>query len=77
MSESLDMSLEESALGAIKISNHNMVQALELSVTGRGYDPRDFALMAFGGAGPLHGCDSQDSFQYHINHPATAGNHFS
>ncbi len=57
ISERLEMDLEESALGAIKISNHNMVQALELNVSGRGYDPRDFALVAFGGAGPLHACE--------------------
>jgi N-methylhydantoinase A len=57
ISEKLGIGLTESAYGAIQISNHNMVQALELNVTGRGYDPRDFALMAFGGAGPLHGCE--------------------
>ncbi len=56
IAEPLGVELEDSALGAISISNHNMVQALELNVTGRGYDPRDFALVAFGGAGPLHGC---------------------
>jgi N-methylhydantoinase A len=57
VAEMLEMSLESSALGAIQISNHNMIQSLDLSITGRGYDPRDFVLMAFGGAGPLHGCE--------------------
>jgi N-methylhydantoinase A/oxoprolinase/acetone carboxylase beta subunit len=53
----LGMGVEEAALGTVKIANHNMVQALELNITGRGYDPRDFSLMAFGGAGPLHACE--------------------
>jgi N-methylhydantoinase A/oxoprolinase/acetone carboxylase beta subunit len=55
--EPLRMGVDEAALGTVKIANHNMVQALELNITGRGYDPRDFSLMAFGGAGPLHACE--------------------
>jgi 5-oxoprolinase (ATP-hydrolysing) len=34
-----------------------MTQAIELNSVRRGFDPRDFALVAFGGAGPLHGCE--------------------
>ena len=51
------MSAAEAALGTVTILNHNMTQAIELNSVRRGYDPRDFALVAFGGAGPLHGCE--------------------
>jgi N-methylhydantoinase A/oxoprolinase/acetone carboxylase beta subunit len=50
-------SVEEVALGAIRILTHNMVQAIEINSVRRGYDPRDFALVAFGGGGPLFACD--------------------
>jgi N-methylhydantoinase A len=45
---------EETASAIIKIANMNMAGALRLVSLARGYDPRDFALFAFGGAGPLH-----------------------
>jgi N-methylhydantoinase A len=50
----LDLSLEEAALGIYDIVNENMVGALRLVSVEQGYDPRDYALIAFGGAGPLH-----------------------
>ena len=53
----LSMSTEEAALGTVTILNHGMTQAIELNSVRRGYDPRDFALVAFGGAGPLHACE--------------------
>lgn len=53
----LGMSIEQAALSAIKILNHNMIQAIEVNSVRKGYDPRDFALLAFGGAGPLFACD--------------------
>jgi N-methylhydantoinase A/oxoprolinase/acetone carboxylase beta subunit len=53
----LDMSVEEAAIGALRILTHSMVQAIEVNSVRRGYDPRDFALVAFGGAGPLFACD--------------------
>ncbi|WP_309493276.1 hydantoinase/oxoprolinase family protein [Candidatus Hecatella orcuttiae] len=53
----LGLKLEEAVLGAIRIVNHNMTLAMEMNSIGRGYDPRDFALVAFGGAGPLHACE--------------------
>ncbi|WP_083402251.1 hydantoinase/oxoprolinase family protein [Bacillus sp. MUM 116] len=45
----------ESANAIIEVANANMCDALRLISVRRGYDPRDFALVAFGGAGPLHG----------------------
>jgi N-methylhydantoinase A len=51
---SLKMSREEVARGIIRIANANMTRALRLVSTNKGYDPRDFALMAFGGGGAMH-----------------------
>ena len=45
---------EETAAAIIRIANMNMAGALRLVSLARGHDPRDFALFAFGGAGPLH-----------------------
>ncbi|MFQ5828850.1 MAG: hydantoinase/oxoprolinase family protein [Candidatus Methylomirabilia bacterium] len=42
------------ASGIIRIANANMERALRVSSAERGYDPREFALVAFGGAGPVH-----------------------
>ena len=53
----LGLSTEEAALGIRSIANAMMVQALRLVSIERGHDPREFALVAFGGAGPLHACD--------------------
>jgi N-methylhydantoinase A len=44
----------EAARGVVRIANANMANALRLVSTNKGYDPRDFALMAFGGGGPMH-----------------------
>lgn len=48
------ISVDEAALGIIKIVNTNMSALLQSVTIKRGYDPREFALVAFGGAGPLH-----------------------
>jgi N-methylhydantoinase A len=50
----MGLSAEEAAAGIIDIVNENMVGALRLVSVRQGYDPREFALVAFGGAGPLH-----------------------
>ena len=44
------------ARGILSILDHNMVGAVRIVSVERGHDPRDFTLVAFGGAGPLHGC---------------------
>jgi 5-oxoprolinase (ATP-hydrolysing) len=49
----LDMSVEEASMGAVQILTHSMVQSIEENSVRKGYDPRDFALVAEGGAGPL------------------------
>jgi N-methylhydantoinase A len=53
----LGMSVEEAAAGMLRLSNNAMLGAMRLMTTQRGYDPRRFSLVAFGGAGPLHACD--------------------
>ena len=47
----------QAALAIVHIANNNMVGALRSVLIERGLDPRDFVLMAFGGAGPPHICD--------------------
>lgn len=54
LQSTLQMNREEVARGIIRIANANMTRALRLVSTNRGYDPRDFSLMAFGGGGAMH-----------------------
>ncbi len=54
IAQALDVTLEQAAEGIYHIVNENMFGALRLVSVEQGYDPRDFALIAFGGAGPLH-----------------------
>ncbi|ATW25013.1 hydantoinase/oxoprolinase family protein [Candidatus Formimonas warabiya] len=49
------LSVEEAALGVIKTANNNMLNALKLISVRRGHDPRDFAMVAMGGNGAIHG----------------------
>lgn len=53
----LNLTLEETALGIIHIANAHMERALRVISIERGYDPRDFSLVSFGGAGGLHAAD--------------------
>ena len=46
--------VDEAALGVVRMANAKMVNAIRLVSTRRGYDPRDFSLVAFGGGGPMH-----------------------
>jgi N-methylhydantoinase A len=54
IADALGIGLMEAARGIIDIVNENMFGALRMISVQQGYDPRDFALMGFGGAGPLH-----------------------
>lgn len=54
VADSLGISVERAAGGIIDIVNENMFGALRLVSVQKGYDPRDYALVGFGGAGPLH-----------------------
>ncbi|PZR36124.1 hydantoinase/oxoprolinase family protein [Caulobacter segnis] len=54
IADALGIGLFEAARGIIDIVNENMFGALRMISVQQGYDPRDFAVMGFGGAGPLH-----------------------
>ncbi len=52
----LRIGVEQTALGVIEVANAAMARALRYISVERGYDPADFALLSFGGAGGLHAC---------------------
>jgi N-methylhydantoinase A len=55
VAEPLGLEVHEAAGAIIEVANANMANAVRLISLQRGYDPREFALVAFGGAGALHG----------------------
>jgi N-methylhydantoinase A len=74
IADAMNLSLEQAADGILAIVNENMAGALRLVSVQRGHDPRDFALVAFGGAGPLHACALADELGIEtILVPAAAG----
>ncbi|GAA1802787.1 hydantoinase/oxoprolinase family protein [Nesterenkonia flava] len=54
LADPLGLSVEETALGILRVVTANMARALRVVSVQKGYDPRDYALVPFGGAGPLH-----------------------
>ncbi len=54
IADAMGLSLEQAADGILRIVNENMAGALRVISVQRGHDPREFAMVAFGGAGPLH-----------------------
>ena len=56
ITEALGLDAVDAALGIVRVANAEMVRALRVVSVERGLDPREFALIAFGGAGPLHAC---------------------
>ena len=57
IAERLGSTVEEAALGIVRVANANMEAAIRVISVERGHDPRLFTLVAFGGAGPLHACE--------------------
>jgi N-methylhydantoinase A len=53
----LGLSREAAAAGILRVANANMERAIRVVSVERGHDPRDFALVAFGGCGGLHACE--------------------
>ena len=51
----LNLSLEEAAAGILRVAHANIMRGIRVVSVERGYDPRDYALVPFGGAGPMHG----------------------
>lgn len=57
LSEKINMTVEETARGIITVGNSNMIKEIKNVTVEKGYNPSDFALVAFGGAGPLHAAE--------------------
>ena len=55
--QGFQLSLQQFAEGVVRVVNANMERAVRVVAIERGYDPREFALLAFGGAGGLHACE--------------------
>ena len=56
LGEELSLTAEDVALGTVRVANAEMTRALRIISVERGLDPREFALLAFGGAGGMHAC---------------------
>jgi N-methylhydantoinase A len=63
IAEPLKLSLEEAALGIIKVVNANMVKGIATVTVQRGIDVREFALLSFGGAGGVHAIDLAEALE--------------
>jgi N-methylhydantoinase A len=55
IADPLGLSIEDAARGILAIADNNMVGAIRIVSIERGFDPREFVLVPFGGAGPMHG----------------------
>jgi N-methylhydantoinase A len=60
LGESLGLSTEDAAAGIVRVASTEMARAVRVMTVERGIDPRPLALLAFGGAGPLHACAIAD-----------------
>ena len=56
LGDALQLDVTKTALGVVRVAEAEMARALRVVTVERGIDPRDFALVAFGGAGPMHAC---------------------
>jgi len=65
LASKLSLGLEETAEGILNLANEHMSQALRAISVQRGYDPKNFKLVCFGGAGGLHVCALAESLQMH------------
>lgn len=63
LADALGLDIEAVANGIVTIANEHMTQALRVISIQRGFDPRDFTLMCFGGAGGLHFCDLAENLE--------------
>ena len=57
LAAALGLREQQAALGILRVVNANMERAIRAISLERGYDPRSFTLVSFGGAGPVHGCE--------------------
>lgn len=63
LAQTLGLGVEECAAGIIRVADAEMVRALRVMTVQRGIDARSFALLAFGGAGPLHACSIAEQLE--------------
>ncbi|MCP9486020.1 MAG: hydantoinase/oxoprolinase family protein [Gaiellaceae bacterium MAG52_C11] len=63
LADRLGLGLLEAAEGILTIANSNMARAIRSRTIEKGHDPREFTLVAFGGAGPLHAAEVADSLE--------------
>jgi 5-oxoprolinase (ATP-hydrolysing) len=61
LAQKMGVNLQEAALGIIRVVNASMERAIRTVSLEKGYDPRLFTLLPFGGAGPLHACELADA----------------
>ena len=54
LADALGLDVEEAARGIVRVADEEMLRALRVATVERGVDPRRYALVAFGGAGPMH-----------------------
>jgi len=74
LARGMETSSLEAARGVIRVVNANMERAIRVITVERGFDPRDFALLAFGGAGPMHACELARSLGIrHVVMPRSPG----
>lgn len=74
VADALSMSVEGAALGIVRVANAVMERALRRVSVERGHDPRDYMLVPFGGAGPLHACELAEALDIrHILVPRYPG----
>ena len=74
LADALGLGVEECAKGIVRVANQEMARAVRRVSVERGVDPRGATLVAFGGAGPLHGCDVADEVgASRVWAPRTAG----
>ncbi len=60
IADPLGLAVEEAAEGIVQVVNASMVKGIRVVSVSKGYDPREFSLVAFGGAGPLHASELAD-----------------
>ena len=63
LAQVLKLTLTQAAAGVLRVANSNMERAIRAVSVERGHDPRDFALLAFGGGGGLHACEIAESLE--------------
>lgn len=77
IAEHFKMSVEEAAMGVIRLADANMMNSLKLVSVRRGYDPREFTVVAFGGGGSMHAASLARELHAKKVLVPTAPGHFS